>query len=124
MARRTYDFSDETNKAVKRIRKEKGFSSDTQTFQYIVLEYEKEQEVHTNVGEENRKKLAEMEKRLKIMDRNIEILIEILNTILNYSYSSQELIPRSLLKHCMIDAAEKEIRVSIAQKKQIKDNRH
>lgn len=124
MAKRTYDFSDETIKVIKRIREEKGFSSDTQTFQFIVLEYEKEQEARINAEEGNRKQLDEMGKRLKILDRNMEILMEILNTILNYSYNSKELVPRSLLKHCMMETAEKEIRNSIAQKKQIKDNKH
>ena len=115
-----FNISNRGMELLKAVQEEQGFETETATLEYILRMHNKEDGVYGGIL--NRIRIAS-----QITDKNVQSIMEILNTILVTHYPEETYLftlgqETSDVNHPLIEMAENHVRNKIAKAKQMKDN--
>lgn len=126
-----FNLNENAVEIICRVKKEKNLSTETAALEYIINEYDEWNDKKIDIlADTFLKRFEEQYKntivRLRLgttaTDKNVQVMIELLNTIIAYNFSQDVLQPTSTSKTEMLKQAENEVKEKIARYKEVKDN--
>lgn len=126
-----FNLNENAVEIICRVKKEKNLSTETAALEYIINEYDEWNDKKIDIlADTFLKRFEEKYKnaivRLRLgttaTDKNVQVMIELLNTIIAYNFSQDVLQPTSTSKTEMLKQAENEVKEKIARYKEVKDN--
>ena len=122
--RRNFDFDEEMEKILEETKHEQNFNTDIKALRYIMMQYDSSIKKKSKI-EISEKSFEALVKSQKIADMNIQVIIEILNSILMSRPSGYKLFLTDVVKSDIISGAELELKNKITNKQnQIKSNKY
>lgn len=129
---KSYKLEENVLQIIQQVKEEQKMSTETETLEYIVRQYNEWNEKKMGMIadmflERVEEKYKNMFTRLRLgttaADKNTQVLLELMNSIIAYKFPKDVLQPTSTFKTLMLGQAEDEVKGKIAYYKQLKDNK-
>lgn len=129
--RKNYDIPDEVMDILLKIKKKEGYTNETQTLCQIIREFDKrrneKEDLDVLIQKMNRIYQTEWKQMLNHvswLDKNMEVLMELFNSLLVYQVSDQTFLSTDMMIHPWIVDSRELIKDRISHAKQIKESKN
>ena len=125
--KKTYRMSEKALTIIQQVKEEKNIKTEQAAIEYILQEYIKKDSSAEIITKQVRAANKDLMQRVQILGENIETILDILNTMLYVSDPRDEGIEKCMtaeeMPHPFLTSAQEQMKVRIARRKMIKDNR-